>query len=441
MGRSIRWSLLGWYTLILAGVLGMFTALLARSAWRITLDKVDAELRAYAEVLAAGFEEALASGGDVAVPSGGRYFRPGAPGSPYFKVSSAQGVFLAGSSSTPPEPPLHEVSVRTPAGLTVAAGRSLQAERGEFRRFLRDLLLAAGSALLLALAGGAFLVSRALAPIARISEVAAGISATSLSRRIDVSQTESELGRLARTLNETFGRLEAAFARQTRFTADASHELRTPLSILMAHAELALRKPRDAEAYRRSLETCLEASRRMKGVVEGLLLLARADAGQAALKRKPLDLHALALETVSLCEAMATGKRVSLTLQGSCVPVLGDRDRMREVLMNLVTNAIRYNRESGAVDLSLRTEGQEAVLAVADSGIGIPEKDRPHVFERFYRADQARSRELGGSGLGLAITRWIVEAHGGTIAFAAREGGGTTFTVRLPGAVEGTLPP
>jgi heavy metal sensor kinase len=325
-----------------------------------------------------------------------------------------------------------EVTVSGKHGTLVLVGQKVEEEREELGELLAGVLGAGAGVMVLALAGGWFLAWRALRPIARITEAAAEVSASNLSRRVDASRMERELAGLAETLNAAFSRLEQAFERQTRFTADASHELRTPLSIAMSEAELALRKERTPAEYRESLETVFRATQRMKAVVEGLLTLARADARELNLRRERLDLRKLVEETAALVAPLALERRVTVTVAADPVELEGDRDRLREVVTNLLTNAIRYNGAGGKVDVSLQERGDRAVLAVADTGIGIPEKDRPHVFERFYRVDKARSREQGGTGLGLAIAKWAVEAHGGTIAFESREGAGTTFTVSLP---------
>jgi heavy metal sensor kinase len=271
-----------------------------------------------------------------------------------------------------------------------------------------------------------------------MSAAAASISASDLSGRLDATTTVGELKQLAETLNATFGRLEAAFERQKRFTADASHELRTPLTIILSQVELALRKERTPAEYREALEACLRAGHRMKGAIDGLLTLARADAREFQLAREKLDLKPLVEETVAMLRPLAAERNVTLRVVAEPCELVGDRERLREVVANLVTNAIRYNKPNGRVDVTLKG----MALTVADTGIGIPEKDRPHIFERFYRVDKARLREdasagqaragdAGGTGLGLAISKLIVEAHGGTIGFVSREDEGTTFTVAL----------
>ena len=246
-----------------------------------------------------------------------------------------------------------------------------------------------------------------------MSDTIDGINARRLSERIDLAEFDSELGWLGAILNEMLGRLESSFEQQVRFTADASHELRTPLSVILAHIELALSRPRSDEEYRDALSTCGRAAVRMKAMVEDLLTLARADAGQLELKAGPVDLDAIAEECVELLDALADRRGVTLELSGGPSTAWGDPDGLGRVLTNLVTNAILYNRPGGRVVVTTALEGNEAVLTVSDTGAGIPEEDQPMLFRRFYRADPARSREHGGSGLGLAICRSIVEAPRG----------------------------
>jgi heavy metal sensor kinase len=271
-----------------------------------------------------------------------------------------------------------------------------------------------------------------LAPIQRISAAAANVSASNLAARIDVAEMETELGELATTINATFDRLQRSFDQQTQFTADASHELRTPLSIVLAQADLTLKKVRSPPEYRDALETIRRSARRMKSVVEGLLVLARADTGALALVKEEMDLAPAVEDACRLLAPLAAERNVNVEMRLEPLWAWVDRERFAELIANLVGNAIRYNREGGRVEVRLRRQNGEALLEVADTGIGIPEDELPHVFERFYRVDKARSRALGGSGLGLAITKWVVEAHGGKITVASKIGVGTTFSVSLP---------
>lgn len=327
---------------------------------------------------------------------------------------------------------LREVIVPGPFGVTVLVGKSMHSEETALQQLRWKLLGAGLGVMAIGLCGGWLLSKRVMRPIRAISGTARAISASDLSRRIAVEEADSELGSLAQTLNETFERLETAFQRQVRFTADASHELRTPLSIIHSHAELALTRDRTAPEYKQAIETCLRAAKRTKSLVDALLVLARADAGKLELKCERFDLRDAAEESLAMVEARAQERNVSLEKDLHAVELEADRTRILQLLTNLLVNAIQYNREEGRVVLTIGQEGSEAVLKVADTGVGIAAQDQPRVFERFFRADKARSREAGGSGLGLAICQSIVEAHHGSITFTSQPGSGTTFIVRLP---------
>jgi heavy metal sensor kinase len=276
--------------------------------------------------------------------------------------------------------------------------------------------------------------SRVLRPIQSISKTAATISAAQLSERIDTAKIDRELAELATVLNGTFARLEDEFERQVRFTADASHELRTPLAILHSQVELALSRTRSPEEYEEALERCRNATVRMRGLVDGLLTLARADAGKLDLDRQPLDLGQLAAEVVEQHQPAARRAEIALAMEASIKPVTaaGDATFLSRVIDNLVTNALRHTPKGGSVTVAVSSAANSATLRVADTGSGIPLTDQPRIFERFFRADQARSRTSGGNGLGLAICKSIVEAHAGTITFTSQPLVQTEFVVSLP---------
>jgi heavy metal sensor kinase len=370
---------------------------------------------------------------------------------PYFGIWRSDGSLLKAShvpaavaapdlaeARLSPEPVLiqrgeyREAALRGPGGTLIRVGRSIERERAELRAFVWQLGGVGAVVLTVGLAGGWLISARILRPVAAIAATASSISATNLSDRIDPRTVDRELADLAGVLNAMFDRLEAAFERQARFTADASHELRTPLAILRSHTELALSRPRSAAEYRATVEAGLRAATRMTGLVEGLLTLARADAGKLDLRRQAVDLTSVVEECVSLCRALAGNKGITLSTHLGPVEVRGDSLRLGQVVTNLLSNAIQYNRAGGEVQVHLGLVGGAAVLSVQDTGCGIPKADRSHIFERFYRVDKARSRASGGNGLGLAICRRIVEAHGGTIGFETTPGQGTTFWVRLP---------
>jgi two-component system OmpR family sensor kinase len=446
MFKSIRWNLLSWYAIILFAVLLAFGGMLFERMEHLLRQGVEKELRAYALAIAGATED---ENGKLKVELSEEYLRhfsSGEKGAPYFVVWDREGkIVLKSDNATQRESlpaghrsstgPRRQLAIAGPSGTVVFVGREVRREQEKQRELLGSLFAVGGGVMVLALVGGWFLAGRALAPVRRMSEAAAAVTASNLAQRIDVGKTESELGQLAGTLNGAFDRLEKAFERQTRFTADASHELRTPLAIVMSQAEMALRKDRTPEEYREALETSLKASQRMKAVVEGLLTLARADAKELDLRKERVDLGRVVEETASLLGPLALERKVALTVSAEPVAVTGDSDRLREVVTNLITNAVRYNVQGGKVDVTLAVQKDQAALSIVDTGIGIPEKDQAQLFERFFRVDKARSREVGGSGLGLAISKWIIEAHGGTISFASRENAGSTFTVRLPRAL------
>jgi heavy metal sensor kinase len=327
---------------------------------------------------------------------------------------------------------LREAVLTTPLGAQIIAGRSVRREQDQLRELVFLLAGTGAGILALGLGGGWFLSRRVVRPIGVMSATAQALSATHLSGRIEVDRVPSELGLLAQVLNAAFARLESAFLQQARFTADASHELRTPLSVIHSHAELALSRERSNDEYRHTLATCLKASTRMRSLVESLLLLARADAGGLELTRQSFDLGKVARECVALLTPLAQQGGIDLQAALGTVEVTGDPSRIGQVITNLVTNAIRYNHAGGMVRISTEWANGAAVLTVADTGMGIAPEDQPRVFERFFRADKARSRKAGGSGLGLAICKSIIDAHAGSIAFSSLQGQGTTFVVRLP---------
>ena len=327
---------------------------------------------------------------------------------------------------------LREVIHCTSFGSHVLVGRSIQGDVAS-QHGSGWLLAACGWAVLtLGVVGGGWLSGRTLRPIAAMSDTAKNISIENLSQRLDLAETDSELGQLARVLNQTFDRLQSAFEHQMRFTADASHELRTPLAVIVSQTELILSKPRSNDEYHLALETCQRAGRRMRSLIDSLLLLARFDAGHPDLVRRPLDLAEVAHESFELLRPLADERQITLNSEVSPVPVVGDRDRLGQVVTNLLANAIRYNQVGGRVDVRVERVNGHAILSVSDNGIGIPAEQLPHIFERFYRVDKARTRAEGGSGLGLAICQSVVEAHGGQITARSTPQQGTTLEVRLP---------
>ncbi len=282
------------------------------------------------------------------------------------------------------------------------------------------------------LIGGWWLAGSALRPIAEISDAAGKIFEGDLSKRINVTETESELGQLAGVLNQTFARLEKSFQQQVRFTADASHELRTPISVILMQIQLALSRERSGEDYRQTLETCERAAERMRVLVNSLLELARIDSGEFELFREPCDLGRIAQDALDLIEPLAKNKNVTLSHSLEPIKISADCQKIGQVLINLLTNAIQHNAEGIQVSLSVQRSENRALIRIADNGVGISPNALPHLFERFYRVDKSRSRSKGSNGLGLAISKAIIEAHGGTIRAQSKPDEGTEFLVELP---------
>jgi heavy metal sensor kinase len=323
---------------------------------------------------------------------------------------------------------------RGPAGSIIVVGRSIEPERRRLRWLTWQVTLSGAAVFAVGLLGGWWLSASAIRPIAAMSATAASISANNLAQRVDLAQFDAEFSDLARTMNEMLDRLELSFRQQAQFTSDASHELRTPLAVILSHIELSLSQARSGEEYRETLATCQLASQRMRVLVDNLLTLARADAGRLELQPRAVDLLQIACDTTELLAPLAAQHGIKLSVEGHASRSLADPLRLAQVVTNLVTNAILYNRRGGAVILHVAEESAASVLNVADTGIGIAEHDLPHLFDRFYRVDRARSRDSGGSGLGLAIARSIITALGGTLTVTSELGVGSTFTIRLPKA-------
>jgi signal transduction histidine kinase len=255
--------------------------------------------------------------------------------------------------------------------------------------------------------------------------------------RIPIGRLETELGQLARALNEAFDGLHDALERQRRFAADASHELRTPLAVISTEAQWALGRERSSGEYRQALEACGRASARMQNVVERLLKLARAETLPAPACREPVRLDELTRDVVHDMRGLAVARGLDIVVDTQAVTCLGDRAPLQDAVTNVVANAIQYNVEGGRVCIGVRATGEHAEVVVTDTGIGISADHLPLVFEPFFRADPARTRAAGGSGLGLGVTRATVRQHGGDVVCESAPGRGTTVTIRLPSSTAG----
>jgi len=330
--------------------------------------------------------------------------------------------------------PGHRVLLHRPPGRNLVMFGSPTAQLDAALAALARSLTLAGLAIVFVGCGiGWILAGRSLRPIDRIAADAEGIAAGDFGRKIDLEDTESELGRLAVVLNDTFGKMNAAREHMAQFTADASHELRTPLTVILSDSQGALRQERTPEEYRATIETIKQSALRMKSISDALLELAQGDAGRPV-AQDPCDLADLADESVALLGRVAREHGAKLVSQLEGAPVIGDAGRLGRVILNLSINAILHNEAGVTVTVTTGVADGWSELRVADDGRGIPAESLPHIFERFRRVDASRSRHTGGAGLGLAIVRQTVEAHGGTIAVTSEVGKGTVFVVRLPKA-------
>jgi len=296
------------------------------------------------------------------------------------------------------------------------------------------MLFALPVAIGLAGIGGYWLTRRNLRPLALMADQARRISGSNLDTRLDPGAAAAdELATLSAAFNELLSRLDQSFDQMRRFVADASHELRTPIAIIRGEADVALAHDRDAAEYKQALALVLDESRRLSRLVDDLLNLARADAGRMKLRVEEFYLNDLVAECCRSAQTLAAARGVVL----ACPPnedlaFRGDEELVRRMAMNLIDNAIRYTPAGGRVTVSLEARGRQVTIGVADTGAGIAPDMLPHVFERFYRGDKARSRQDGGFGLGLAIVKWIAESHQGAVEVASTPGEGSTFTVTLP---------
>ncbi|MGZ8385967.1 MAG: sensor histidine kinase [Nitrospira sp.] len=341
------------------------------------------------------------------------------------------------SAKYPKEPPLRLISVpimyRGNLLYIVQVGTSMESVGETLQRFLVLLVVAIPIALAVSLAGGWFLAGRALRPVDKITLAAQRIAAGDLSQRLSMPAAHDEIGRLAATFNNMIGRLDTSFRQIRQFTSDASHELRTPLTVMKGETDLVLRRPRLLDDYKSVLESNLEEIDRMTRIVDELLFLSRADMGEVRVESLPVAMESLVEDIHRQAKLLAQDRNIEVLL-GTVMPVVvqGDDLRLRELLLNLVENAMKYSHPGGKVEISLLNDGREARLSVTDQGIGIAPADHNKIFQRFFRTDVARGHTKKGTGLGLAICAWIAELHKGRVEVKSDLGQGSAFTVVLP---------
>jgi heavy metal sensor kinase len=480
MVDSVRVRLTLWYTAVLAVVLVALSLITYFIFWQSTVQRTDTGLselsNAFLTTLAAEIQgetgpDALKVAGQVAINE--HRFRDHV-----LALYDANGNLVVSSLDVPPAAPGEDLA---PAGLLSSSSfqRFLEASartdrvfgkvRGNkagYRAFSRHFSVREKTgtliilqslhaqkemleevtttfawvipiALLLASAGGYFLARKSLAPVVAMSSQAGHIGTGNLHERLAVQNERDELGHLARSFNSLLDRLSESFERQQRFMADASHELRTPVAIMRGEAEVALsRKTRSADEYRESLSALQKESERLTHIVEDLFTLTRADAGQYPIQPREFYLDELITDCVHSARTLALAKKISLNFEGAEEsPVRADESLLRRMILNLLDNAIKYTPEGGRVTVTCSKIGDQYALSITDTGIGIPVELQPRIFERFFRADKARSRpesDGGGAGLGLSISRWIAEAHHGRLELTRSDSTGSTFTAFLP---------
>jgi heavy metal sensor kinase len=472
--QSVRWRLQLWHALILLAVV----AVLCLFAYRMAADerhrRIDHDLESFehsfmrhmwehnpddksdapptSEEIRRRFS-ALQDASDFPVGMKG-LFDPASSESTYLAVWDGEGQVLFRSANSParlifpgypdPESPpgrtapgnYRELLHGGPKGIRAVVGRDISSDLAALNT-LRWKIAGGGAVLwLLGLLGGWWLSGRAIRPVEEISRTASRIAEGDVSERINLANTDSELGRLSQVLNDTFDRLESSIRHQRQFTADASHELRTPLTVILSETSRGMKRDRDATEYREILSNCNHAAMRMRALVESLLILARQDGNHEAPVVEVFNLSSLVQDAGKLLQPLAEQNGTALSMTLEPVRYAGDSRSISMVAVNLVSNAIDHQGPGGKVEVRVFSRDGQAVMEVADQGPGIAPQHLPRLFDRFYRVDAARGPATGHSGLGLAIAKAIVDNHRGTIEVESSVGQGALFRVKLPLAVE-----
>jgi two-component system heavy metal sensor histidine kinase CusS len=454
---SIRFRLTAWYALVLAAGLLAFAGLIWITLRHTLMQEADQELGSRASSFELFLKNELAEVPVVTLKEEIDEFCRALPQLSYLQMRSLEGDFAFSYPANSPIPRMKNFSaqptyvnlnrnghayralrreIRTQAGrYTIEIGVSLDTIQHVLSLLQTIFAGLIPAVVLAACLGSIWLSRRALRPVDAMTSAARAISIDNLSSRLPVPQTGDELQRLAEAWNTMLARLEAAINRISQFAADASHELRTPLAIIHTSSELALRRIRTPEQYRESLEEIIVETEKMTQLVEDLLFLARSDASSTEMPVEPLDLTELLQGVCSEVQVIAKVRRVNLRSRSGIAPILvkGNRPALRRLFLVLLDNAIKYSDPGGEVSVLAMGERETREVIIKDFGVGIASQDLPHIFERFYRADTARTHSDGGHGLGLALAESIARRHNAKITVKTSLGEGSEFRVSFSG--------
>jgi heavy metal sensor kinase len=451
---SIRVRLTGWYAIVLSLMLVVYASATFLAVRNEFLEQLDDQLHddfetaegflapaadgrvAWSEGRRHDADEDEDRGSDVWAPNGDQIYRSGASASlppVALAAAGAQGRYESIVADGHRWRTLTGTSLVDGRSVVLRVSRSEERVRSQLREVSSVLVLGFPFVVALAGVGGYVLARRALSPIDQLASEARRITAERLHERLSVSNQHDEIGRLAAVINDTFARLESSFEQLRRFTADASHELRTPLAVIRGIGEAGLAETRTPAEYKEAMGSMLEEVDRLTNLVDSLLRLSHGDAGTVRLVREAIDLGELTRDVVASLGILAEERSQRLDVDlADGVSVRADRLVLRESITNVIDNAIKYSPHGSTIDIRLRSQAGDAVLSVADQGPGIAPEHRARIFDRFFRLDEARSRESGGTGLGLAIAKWAVDLNGGHISADTGADGGSVFRIVLP---------
>jgi heavy metal sensor kinase len=461
MINSVRVRLTLWYVAVFGLLLAAFSALIYGVLAQNLYARLDRSVKETAGLVVGEFQSEIGENGGAVAVSAEQALSELQIRGVFLAIFDDQGNLLASNPDWNQLPAISDSSFRSggtepqlltlngpdDAGVRVAVvslssggrpyliivGESLRQVIEQLRSIRRTFYVGFPASLLVAAIGGFLLARKSLAPVVAMANQANRISAHNLNERLTVGKHNDELQQLARVFNDLLSRLHESFENMRGFVADASHELRTPLAIIRGEADVALSEDREPVEYRDALAIIQDEARRVSLIVDDMMALARADAGQGQLRIEDFYLNDLIEECCKAASVLTVTKGVSLTtVPMSDITFRGDQDLLRRMLLNLLDNAIKYTPRGGSVSVEVECEQAAVRIRVTDTGIGIAAAHAQHVFDRFYRVDRARSRADGGTGLGLAIAKWVAEAHNGWIELASEPGQGSTFTVSLP---------